>query len=74
MNSEHIEGPVYFCPMHPTVRQAHPAKCPKCGMALVPEGTRFAMIRHMMQRPLLLVLMVLMMVVMIVVMMATMRG
>ena len=28
----------YVCPMHPEVRQDHPGRCPKCGMALVPEG------------------------------------
>jgi P-type Cu+ transporter len=39
---------VYICPMHPDVRQAGPGKCPSCGMALLPEGTRFAMLRHMM--------------------------
>ena len=27
----------YTCPMHPEVRQASPAPCPKCGMALEPE-------------------------------------
>src|SRR6185436_7021117 len=26
----------YTCPMHPEVRQGHPASCPKCGMALEP--------------------------------------
>ena len=28
----------YTCPMHPEVRQAGPGDCPKCGMALEPEG------------------------------------
>jgi len=28
----------YTCPMHPEIRQQGPGKCPKCGMALVPEG------------------------------------
>jgi len=32
-----IPGAVYTCPMHPEVRQDHPAACPKCGMALEPE-------------------------------------
>jgi hypothetical protein len=41
-------GQVYLCPMHPDVRQPNAGKCPKCGMALVPEGTRFALLRHMM--------------------------
>jgi heavy metal-binding protein len=37
----------YFCPMHSDIRQASPGKCTKCGMDLVPEGTRFALLRHM---------------------------
>jgi Cu+-exporting ATPase len=32
-----IEGATYTCPMHPEVREDHPAACPKCGMALEPE-------------------------------------
>ncbi len=39
---------LYVCPMHPHVRDSGPGKCPKCGMALLPEGTRFALLRHMM--------------------------
>ena len=37
----------YFCPMHSDVRTTGPGKCPKCGMDLLPEGTRFALVRHM---------------------------
>jgi Heavy metal binding domain len=37
--------------MHPAVRQPHAGKCPKCGMSLLPEGTRFALLRHMANRP-----------------------
>jgi len=37
---------VYTCPMHSAVRQPQPGKCPSCGMALLPEGTRFAFLRH----------------------------
>ena len=29
---------IYTCPMHPEVRQEGPGSCPKCGMALEPEG------------------------------------
>ncbi len=32
-----VEGATYTCPMHPEVREDHPAACPKCGMALEPE-------------------------------------
>ena len=28
---------IYYCPMHPEVRQEGPGSCPKCGMNLVPE-------------------------------------
>jgi Cu2+-exporting ATPase len=27
---------IYFCPMHPEVREVHPGLCPDCGMSLVP--------------------------------------
>ena len=42
----------YFCPMHPSVRQQGPGTCPKCGMALLHEDTRFAIVHHVMSRPL----------------------
>lgn len=41
----------YFCPMHADVREPSPGTCPKCGMDLVPEGTRFAILRHVMSSP-----------------------
>ena len=31
-------GMTYTCPMHPEIRQESPGSCPKCGMALEPEG------------------------------------
>ena len=43
---------VYICPMHKDVREAEPGQCPDCGMALVREGTRFAMLQHIMSNPL----------------------
>jgi hypothetical protein len=49
--------------MHPGVRQAGPAKCPKCGMDLLPEGTRFGLLRHMMMSPLHAALMIALMLV-----------
>ena len=41
----------YTCPMHKAVRQPNPGSCPVCGMALMPEGTRFAIARHMLSSP-----------------------
>lgn len=51
------QGQAYLCPMHPGVRQPNPGKCPKCGMDLLPEGTRFAMLRHMSKSPMMIVVM-----------------
>lgn len=41
----------YVCPMHSDVRESAAAPCPKCGMALIPEGARFALLKHMAGRP-----------------------
>jgi Cu+-exporting ATPase len=30
-------GVIYFCPMHPEIRQVGPGVCPTCGMALQPD-------------------------------------
>jgi hypothetical protein len=49
----------FICPMHAEVRQDGPGKCPKCGMALLPEGTKFAMLRHMVKSPMMLIIMAL---------------
>jgi hypothetical protein len=57
VDQEQVEGQVYLCPMHREVRQRGPGKCPKCAMGLLPEGTRFGLLRHMTQNPLMLVLM-----------------
>ena len=43
--------PVYICPMHASVREPRPGPCPTCGMDLVPEGARFALLRHMLGSP-----------------------
>ena len=50
-------GQIYLCPMHADVRQPKPGKCPKCGMTLLPEGTRFGMLRHIISSPLHLTIM-----------------
>ncbi len=46
-NQSQNAGKVYLCPMHQEVRQPNSGKCPKCHMYLVPEGTRFGMLRSM---------------------------
>jgi hypothetical protein len=52
----------YICPMHSDVRQSASGKCPRCGMALVPENTRFALLRHMFGSPLHIAIMAAVMV------------
>jgi hypothetical protein len=47
----------YICPMHSDVRRNEPGKCPKCGMDLLPEGTRFILLRHMLSNPVHLAIM-----------------
>lgn len=60
----------YTCPMHGTVRETQPGKCPACGMDLLPEGTRFGLLRHMARSPLMLITMI---TVMIAIMMIAMK-
>lgn len=45
-------APLYYCPMHRDVREPGAGKCPHCGMALVAEGARFGLLRHMLSGPL----------------------
>lgn len=54
--------PIYICPMHGKVREAQPGKCPRCGMELMPEGTRFGMLRHLVKSPMMLIAMVAVMI------------
>ncbi|MFM9882580.1 MAG: heavy metal-binding domain-containing protein [Burkholderiales bacterium] len=63
MNQSQGAGRLYFCPMHPKVRQPNAGKCPRCGMDLLPEGTRFAMLQHMIKNPRMVIIMVAVMVV-----------
>ena len=55
-------GKMYLCPMHSEIRQPGPGKCPKCGMDLLPEGTRFGMLRHMIKSPRMAIIMLAVMV------------
>jgi Heavy metal binding domain len=64
---------VYTCPMHSDVRQPGPGKCPKCGMALLPEGTRFGMIRHILSSPMHIAIMAALMVALMAAAMMMMR-
>ena len=48
--------------MHADVRLATAGKCPKCGMDLLLEGTRFGLLRHMISSPLHLTVMAALMV------------
>ena len=57
MNESQGAGNLYTCPMHPEVRQTTPGKCPKCAMDLLPEGTRFGMLRHITKSPLMVITM-----------------
>jgi heavy metal-binding protein len=41
----------YYCPMHASVRRPVPGNCPECGMALLPEGARFGLLRHVFSNP-----------------------
>jgi hypothetical protein len=59
--------------MHSTVRQATPGACPKCGMALLPEGTRFAIVRHMLSSPMHIAVMAVVMVALMAAMMMMLR-
>jgi hypothetical protein len=59
--------------MHAEVRQPSPGKCAKCGMNLVPEGTRFGLLRHMLGRPTHIVVMLLAMLALMAAVMMLMR-
>jgi hypothetical protein len=59
--------------MHSDVRQENPGKCLKCGMDLLPEGNRFALLRHITSNPLHLVVMAALMVAVMAAVMMMMR-
>jgi hypothetical protein len=73
MNQSEDATKGYLCPMHSDVRQASAGKCPKCGMDLLPEGTRFALLRHMMSSRLHLVVMAALMAAVMAAIMMMMR-
>jgi hypothetical protein len=59
--------------MHTSVRRPAPGKCPKCGMDLVPEGTRFALLQHVLGNPRMLAIMAAVMLVLMISAMMLMR-
>jgi len=71
MNDAASIGSAFICPMHSDIRLPGPGQCPKCGMELLPEGTRFGLLRHMISSPLHLVVMVVLMVVLMAALMVT---
>jgi Cu+-exporting ATPase len=73
MNQQVSVQQIYTCPMHSDVRQQGPGTCPKCRMALVPEGTRFGIFRHMMSSPLHLLVMAALMIAVMAIAMMVMR-
>ena len=72
-NQNQTAGIVYLCPCHPEVRQPNSGKCPKCRMYLVPEGTKFGMLRSIVKSLLQLFIMAAVMVAIIVPIMIVMR-
>jgi uncharacterized paraquat-inducible protein A len=42
-----LTADVYLCPTHPDVRQSNPGKCPRCGVKLIAEATRFSSLFHL---------------------------
>ncbi len=62
MSNPPLGATIYTCPMHRAVRQPVPGVCPACGMALLPEGTRFAIVRHMLSSPMHIAVMAVVMV------------
>ncbi len=44
-------GKTYICPMHPRIRHGAAGRCFTCDMPLLPEGTRFALLRYMAASP-----------------------
>ena len=63
----------YHRPMHADVRQTAPGARAKCGMALVPEGMRFGLLRHMLGNPVHLIAMAVLMIELMAVAMMLMR-
>jgi len=59
--------------MHRGVRQPAPGASPVCGMALLPVGTRFAIVRHMLSNPMHIAVMAAVMVALMATLMMLLR-
>jgi len=70
MNEATDTGKGYFCPMHRDEQEPNSGKCSKCGMELLPEGTKFAMLRHMVKSPVMIIVMAAIMIAAMVIVMA----
>lgn len=42
----------YYCPMHRDAHGVDGGRCPHCHMDLLPEGSRFGLVRHLLGNPL----------------------
>ena len=63
----------FYCPMHSDVRAVDGGQCPRCHTDLVAEGTRFAVLKHMLGDPVHIVVMVAAMIAVMGVAMILMR-
>jgi hypothetical protein len=72
MDRRQAPRPIY-APCIPTFVRPARAKCPKCGMDLLPEGTRFGLLQHMISSPFHLAVMLTAMLVLMAAAMMMMR-
>jgi hypothetical protein len=47
----------FVCPMHQDIHAESAGKCPKCGMPLLAQSTRFALVQHLAANPMMLAVM-----------------
>ena len=73
MNQSKDAGKSFFVPCIRKFVEPNSGKCPKCGMDLLLEGTRFGMLRHMVKNPLMLFIMAVVMVAIMIAIMIMMH-
>lgn len=54
MNHTRANPEWYFCPVHPAERNRRACQCAICGMRLVPEGAKFALLGYVVKNPVML--------------------